>query len=130
MSVRPRLRKRLVGERGTATAEVAVLLPALVLVTALCLWGLAAAAVHLRCLDAARAGARELARGESEATVREVSTARAPEGAQVELVDRGAGLVGVEVRAPVALPGGWAGPGITVGGEAVAAVEEGVVPGG
>jgi hypothetical protein len=51
-------------ERGSATAETAVALPALVVVLALCLWVLGVAAATLRCAEAARAAARAAARGE------------------------------------------------------------------
>lgn len=118
---------RVRGERGTATAELAVVLPALVLVALLCVWAVTAVAVHVRCLDAARAGARALARGEAPAAVAESAARAGPRGAQVGLEDVGEGLVAVEVRARVPLPGPWpgAGPGVTVGGRAVAEREDG-----
>lgn len=113
-------------ERGTATAELAVTLPALVLLTALCLWAVVAAAAHLRCLAAAQGAARELARGESPRAVLDVARARAPDGARVELRRAADGLVSVEVSLAVPWPGGWSGgPAVRVGGEAVAASEDG-----
>lgn len=117
---RPRRRS----DRGLVTAELAATLPALVLVAVLCVWAVGAAAAQLRCLDAARAAARELARGEPPELVRAVAAGRAPPGARVELAQRADGLVSVQVRARVGLPGGWGGgPGVEVGGEAVAAIE-------
>lgn len=105
------------------TAELAAALPALVLVAVLCVWAVAAAAAHVRCLDAARSAARELARGEPPHVVRAVAAERAPPGAQVDVTGPAAGLVRVRVRVRVGLPGGWGGPAVEVGGAAVAAVE-------
>lgn len=116
-------------DRGSATAELAVVLPALLLVTVLCMWAVGSVAVHVQCLDAARTGARSIARGETVAQVVAVVEARAPRGAQVRVQRLEGGLVAVEVRARVSLPGPWRGegPGVTVGGRAVAA-EEGPPP--
>jgi len=115
-----------VRDRGSATAELAVVLPALVLVTVLCVWAVMSVAVHVACLDAARTGARGLARGEPVALVVDVAQERAPHGARVRVDHLGGGLVAVEVTARVALPGPWrgGGPGVTVGGRAVSVAEE------
>ena len=51
-------------ERGTATAELAVALPSLVLVLAVALAAVDLGLAQVRCVDAARLGARLLARGE------------------------------------------------------------------
>ena len=50
-------------DRGSATAELAVALPAVVLVLACCMSGLAVAGQQLRLTDAAALAARTLARG-------------------------------------------------------------------
>ena len=113
-------------DRGSATAETAVVLPALLLVTALCVWAVASVAVHVRCLDAARAGARAMARGEAAGVVVAFVERRAPPTADVTVDEApDGGLVSVEVRVRVALPGPWpgTGPGVVVGGRAVADVE-------
>jgi hypothetical protein len=55
--------------RGAVTAEFAVALPAVVLLLALLLAGSAAGVTQLRLEEAARAGARALARGEDSAAV-------------------------------------------------------------
>ncbi|MET1064149.1 MAG: TadE family type IV pilus minor pilin [Arthrobacter sp.] len=55
--------------RGAVTAEFAVTLPAVLLLLALLLAGSAAGATQLRLDEAARAGARALARGEDAAAV-------------------------------------------------------------
>lgn len=112
-----------------ATAELAVVLPALILVTLLCVWAVTAVAVHVRCLDAARAAARELSREEPVGAVVAMAGRRAPSGASVEVHRLADDLVAVEVTARVTVPGPWsaAGPGVTVGGRAVA-VSEGADP--
>jgi hypothetical protein len=55
--------------RGAVTAEFAVALPAVLLLLAMLLAGSAAGITQLRLQDAARAGARALARGEDSAAV-------------------------------------------------------------
>lgn len=87
------------GDRGLATAELAVALPAVVLVLALCLTAMALGVDHVRAEDAARAAARAASRGEPVAVVREVAAARAPRGAEV-IVEAGARSVTVRVVAP------------------------------
>ncbi|HVE62963.1 MAG TPA: TadE family type IV pilus minor pilin [Mycobacteriales bacterium] len=58
------------GQRGSATAETAVVLPVLVLLLTCALWALGAVSVQLRCVEAARAGARAAARGEPADVIR------------------------------------------------------------
>ncbi|OEV29595.1 hypothetical protein AN219_15605 [Streptomyces nanshensis] len=102
------------------TAETAVVIPALVLLFGMLLWGELAAAAHIQCVDGARAGARAAARGEEEAAVRSAVRSAAPRGAAVETVREGE-LVRVRVRARTAGPGP-----LTLGlsAEAVAMAEE------
>lgn len=116
-------------DRGTATAELAVVLPAVVLLAASCVWAVAAAAAQLRCVDAAGTGARALARGETTAAVTRAVAEVAPAGAAVT-IRRAGDLAVVEVRLTVRLPGPWprAGPGLAVGDRAVAALEDVGVP--
>lgn len=80
------------------TAEIAVALPALVLVLTLALGAVAAATDHVRCVDAARTGARQLARGEPVDEVRRDVARQSPRGARISLVV-GADAVRVEVVA-------------------------------
>lgn len=61
----------LCGSRGAVTAEFAVVLPAVLFLLALLLAGAAAGVTQLRLEGAARAGARELARGEDPGMVTE-----------------------------------------------------------
>ncbi len=107
---------------------MAVLLPALALLTVLCVSAVSAVALHVRCLDAARSGARALARDEPVPAVVAAAEARAPRGAVVRIRYLDGGLVAVEVtaRASLAVPVAGGGPGVTVGGRAVAEAEGGV----
>jgi hypothetical protein len=84
------------------TAETAVVLPALVLLAAMVIWGVVAAAGQIRCVDAARVGARAAARGDAEAAA--LAQAAAPAGAVVRIT-RDAGVVRVTVEAPSPGPG-------------------------
>lgn len=98
--------RRRVGDGGFATAELAVALPVLVLLFALLLWGIAAITAQLRCVDAARIGARAAARGEGEARTVALARAAAPAGARV-LVTRSGQRVTVRVAASVGPPTAW-----------------------
>ena len=73
-------------ERGAATAELAVALPALLAVLAVALAAVQLGIDRVRCLDAAQVAARLLARGETEEEVRSEALARAPRGSTVTLV--------------------------------------------
>jgi hypothetical protein len=84
-----------------------MVIPALVTVAAVLVWGLMAAAAQIRCVDAARAGARAAARSETPADVLRIARAAAPEGARVS-VRKSGGMVRVRVtvtrpRFPVTL---------------------------
>lgn len=87
-------------DHGFATAEAAVAMPALLAVLALALGVIVSVGGQLKCVDAARAGARVAARGDSDAAVRTAAFALAPRGAQVTIRHHG-GLVEVEVRARI-----------------------------
>jgi len=79
-----------------ATAEFAVVLPAVVLVLALSLGALGLAWDQIRCVDAARAGARAASRGDSAGAVILAASRAAPPGAQVSV-----GAAGELVRVSV-----------------------------
>nr|WP_272923984.1 TadE family type IV pilus minor pilin [Streptomyces sp. SID3343] len=120
---RPSRSSRRGGADGFVTAEAAVVLPVLVLLTAVLVAGIAAAAAQIRCVDAAQAGARALARGEPDAVAAARVLAAAPAGARMEAVTRD-GLVRYRVLADVGPPGAlWAGVRFHVEHSAVAAVE-------
>ncbi|MFF3839303.1 TadE family type IV pilus minor pilin [Streptomyces sp. NPDC001930] len=112
-------------DRGFVTVEAALVLPVLALFTVTLLWALAAAAAQIRCVDAARAGARVAARTEPVASAESAARAAAPEGARVA-VQRSGELWRVTVEAPAPGPGGV---GLTLRAEA-AALAEGTTIGG
>lgn len=108
-------------DRGSATAELAVGLPALTLFLVVGLSAVSAVTTQLRCLSAARDGALAAARGEAGATA---ARRAAPPGATVTLTFDG-DTVRARVQAPVA-PLGQLLSGLTVTAESVATVEPGV----
>src|SRR4051812_46114957 len=83
-------------DRGMVTAEAAVVLPVLVAFTMGLIWALLAASAQIRCVDAARAGARAMARQEPRGAAITAAREAAPDGARVE-VSREGGLVRVTV---------------------------------
>jgi hypothetical protein len=103
------------------TAELALGLPAVVLVLAVVLVTVAAGAAQLRCADAARAGARAAAIGEAPAEVRAAAGRVAGEGARVTIRPDGEW---VTVEVSTTAPGAWfTGGRLTVRGSATAWVE-------
>ncbi|MGY1751980.1 TadE family type IV pilus minor pilin [Blastococcus sp. SYSU D01042] len=82
------------------TAETAVVLPVLVLVLVCAVAAVTVVGAHLRCVDAAREGARAAARGEADAVVAELAGRVAPAGA-VTTVRPAAERVRVTVSAEV-----------------------------
>jgi len=84
-----------------ATAELAVALPALVLLLATMLGVFDLAVAQIRCVDSARAAARSAARGDSQDQVRAMGARAGPPGAVVA-VSTTNGMVHVRVTAPVA----------------------------
>jgi hypothetical protein len=116
-------RARRTQDRGSVTAELAVGLPALVLLVLAALTAVSAVVTKLQCVDAAREAARAAARGESgQPAGRQV----APVGAGVSVAfrdDTVRATVAVQVR-----PLGPYLPGIPVTAQAVAECEPGVGP--
>ncbi|MEV7402831.1 TadE family type IV pilus minor pilin [Streptomyces sp. NPDC091267] len=108
------------------TAEAAMAIPVLVVFALALLWALMAASAQIRCVDAARAGARAAARSEPAAQVREAALSAAPDRAGVE-VERTGELWRVKVAAPTPGPGPLS---VTLRAEAVASAEDaaGVTP--
>ena len=113
------MRDREMRDRGTATAELAVALPAVVVVLAGVLAVGQAVLAQVQCVDAARAGARAAARGDSAAEVS--SLAREGAGDVSVTVERQGKLVAVSVSRRLTLLGG---PVVQVQGRAVAQAEE------
>lgn len=104
------------------TAEFAVVLPAVVLVLALCLGALGLAFDQVRCVDAARAGARAASRGDSNSAVAQVVRRAAPSGALVSVATTG-DLVHVSVVSRPRVAGGLL-PGSLRAGSTASAVLE------
>jgi Flp pilus assembly protein TadG len=101
-----------------ATAELAVVLPALVLVVVAGLLAVSVVLAQLRCVDAAREAARAAARGEPPEVVRSSAARAGPGGASVVVA-----VVGEQVRVTVSAKAGRAGgllPAFTVHADAVA----------
>lgn len=92
-------------DSGMVTAELAVALPAAVLVLACCLAGVLAGIDQIRCVDAARIASRAAARGDSLERVRALALEAAPRGAAVH-VQLWGGDAAVVVTAHT---GGWGG---------------------
>ncbi|MGY1710100.1 TadE family type IV pilus minor pilin [Geodermatophilus sp. SYSU D00758] len=105
------------------TAETAVVLPVLLVVLAGAVAAVTVLAAQLRCVDAAREGARAAARGEDAAVVVALAERAAPGGAVVT-VGSGASEVVVRVAVEVA-PLGPAPLRVPVAAEAVAVREPG-----
>lgn len=97
--------------------EAALAIVSLVAMLALCLAGITAVTLQVRCVDAAREAARLAARGDQ--TGAAAVTYLAPAGAAVELRRDGGYVVArVSGRSPVL-------PGVVIVGQAVAAAEPG-----
>jgi hypothetical protein len=88
-----------------ATAEVAVALPALVLLVAAAMTAVSVVTAQLRCVDAAREAARAAARGESAVVVRRLAERSAPVGSAIQMTSGGR-EVDVTVSALAAPVGG------------------------
>jgi Flp pilus assembly protein TadG len=85
-------------ETGSVTVETAAVLPPLVLMLALCLSLVTTVHAQLRCVDAAREGARLAARGEDRERVVATAERLAPSGAAATVRQQGR-LVVVSVKA-------------------------------
>lgn len=81
------------------SAELALTVPSVLLVLAICLTALALGIDQVRVTDAARVGARAASRGEDPALVRQLVLQRVPEGTQVHLGTEPSGVM-VRVEAP------------------------------
>ena len=96
-------------------------LPALLVVLAVAVAVLISVGAQLRCVDASRAGARVVARGDTDAVATQAAQALAPKGAQVRIARRGP-EVEVRVEADVRVTR-WL-PAVHVSARAVAEAED------
>lgn len=91
-------------DEGTATAEFAVVLPAVVLLLVVLTGAAAIGFSQLRAFDAARSAAREIARGEPQAAVIAEAKKHAGSSANVAVrADGGYSVVTVTIRLPAAI---------------------------
>ena len=110
-----------------ATAELAAAIPTLVLVLYVALSALVTVTDQVRCVDAARATARALARGDDQGASLSVGRRLAPPGATFAVSSPGTGpgaVVTVVVQGRPAPGLAWLGARATPTGRAVAAREE------
>lgn len=119
-SGRRSLRELRQDDRGAVTAELAVALPAVVLVLAALLVVVLAGVSQIRVVDAARAGARAASAGESDGRVHEIVTRLAGSSASAAVGGDGS-WVTVTVRTSVV--GGWFSGPLAVTATATARVE-------
>lgn len=112
-------------QRGAVTAELALALPILLLVTAGLVWLLAVAVGQIRTVDAARETARALARGDDAAAALALGRQVAPDGVRLSVSQDGDRIV-VTARGRIAGPGGLfrSLPGAELRAEAIAAAED------
>jgi Flp pilus assembly protein TadG len=94
------MRRRGRSDAGYATVEAALAIPSLLLFAVALAGVLTGVATQIRCVDAARLGARAAARGEP-ATDIETAVTRAAPGSSVHVTTED-GLIHVSVAAPVA----------------------------
>lgn len=114
-------------ERGYVTAEAAIVIPLLIAVTAALAWAVTIGVAKVRAVDAARDGARALARGDSRSLASSQALDQAPDGSRFVVRTVGDDVT-VTVRASARAPG-WLLvplPDVDVTSEATVAVEPGV----
>lgn len=104
---------------GMVTAELAVAIPALVIVLAMVLGGVSLGVDQVRCVDAARLAARAVARGDPGSAASALALRAAPSGARVALSSGGG-----QVTATVGLRREVGGFGFEVSATSVADLEK------
>lgn len=107
-------------ERGMVTAETAMVLPFLVLVAFALSWVVSLGLTHLRVADAAREGARVMARGQEVGDARQAARRVVPGSSVKVQVADGRARVTVRLRAEMPLVPGV---GLDVEGRSEAVVE-------
>lgn len=112
---------------GMVTAELALALPALVLILVAALAGLSLAVDDVRCVDAARAAARSAARGDTAAESIAIAHRLAPSGSLVRVISEGQ-LVRVVVTGPARAAAGLLPRLPQVSATATGDVEQAVLP--
>lgn len=117
-----RQRRQAKRDEGAVTAEMAMALPVLVLLTWTAMWFVNVLGAQARCVEAARAAARAGARGDDPAAA---ARQLLPAGARLR-VARSGGWLEVDVSGSRPPPGPLAGwlPSVPVSGRSVAAIED------
>jgi TadE-like protein len=112
------------GQRGSVTAETAIVLPILVAFALGLVWLVSLGVTAARCTDAAREAARALARDDSRTMAVGLARRSAPEGARISIVATG-DVVEVTVSVDAHAPGPLlaALPAVHLSGTAVSALE-------
>lgn len=90
-------------EHGAVTAELAILLPAVLALFFVALWAVGAVITNIRCIDAARDTARAAARGEPPASAERIGQRSAPSNASITIARSGNDIT-VEVTATQTWP--------------------------
>lgn len=72
-------------DRGSVTAETAVVLPVIAVMLLAATWAVGVVVTHIRCLDAARDTARAVARGEPPDEAEQLGRRSAPSGSSVDV---------------------------------------------
>lgn len=121
LGVEPHHRSRAVDQglassAGSSTVEAALAIATLVVVLVLCLAGITAVSMQVRCIDAAREAARLAARGDERVAV-EVARRIAPPAARVQLHRDGQFLVASVIAHSNLLPG------LDIGADAISVAE-------
>lgn len=93
-------------DRGMVTAELAAAMPVVAVMTGVAVGVVAVGIDQVRCVDAARVGARALARGDPPAAVTTAIRSVAPPSASVAL-GGDVRTVSATVHVVRSLPGGW-----------------------
>ena len=111
-------------QRGSVTAETAIVLPVLVLMLVAAGWAVGLVVAQIRCLDAARDVARAVARGEPVDAARRLGARSAPPGSTVEVARTGEDVT-VVVTGSVGTPVPGGGRPVQVRGRATVQAEPG-----
>lgn len=109
------------GQAGMVTVEIAVAVIAVVVVAAMMMFCVGVGVAQVRTQEAARTAAREAARGESDAVVRQAAQRNSP-GASVR-INRRSDEIEVVVSRRIEPLGSISLPGVTVASRSVAARE-------
>lgn len=102
--IRRPARRLLRGERGSVTAETAIVLPVVAVLLVVATWAIGLVVAHIRCLDAARDVARAVARGETVDQAHRIGQRSAPDGAAIDLRRTGDEVTATVRASSIALP--------------------------